>query len=613
MAIDILQMAVVLALLVLLAVPVGRYMAAVFTGGRTWLDPVFDPFDNAIYRLSGIRKEPQRWPAYVRAMLLTNLVMFLMILAILELQHLLPLNPDGMGFVNPLLAFNTAASFITNTNWQNYGGESTLSYFSQMFAIIFPMFTSAATGLACGVAFIRGLGGSVDLGNFYVDLTRSITRILLPAALIISVVLVGLGVPATFSGAETVNTLNGPLAAAPASTDNAPAPGSAGNASVPASADNASPPADTSSTPEAPPSATSQGLQTIARGPVAALETIKELGTNGGGWFNANSAHPFENPRPITNVLEFLMFGTIPVAIIFMLGIMLKRQKQALVFFGVMAVLLLAFLALCYAGEKHGNPLLTAQGLNSAQGNMEGKEQRFGQAQTALIATGTTAFTTGMVDASHDSMTPLGSITTFSQMFLQAVFGGKGVGFITFIVFVILTIFLTGLMVGRTPEFLGKKIEAHEVQLAAFTFLVHPLLILVPTAITFALKLDLSSILNPGPHGFSEVLYAYTSASANNGSAFAGLTGNTPWFNASLGVVMLVGRYVPIVLMLALAGSLAAKKAVAVTVGTMRTDSLLFAGILTGTILVIVLLTFFPVLAIGPIAEHLAMEAGKTF
>jgi potassium-transporting ATPase potassium-binding subunit len=613
MAIDILQMAVVLALLVLLAVPVGRYMAAVFTGGRTWLDPVFDRIDNAIYRLSGIRKEPQRWPAYVRAMLLTNLVMFLMILAILELQHLLPLNPDGMGFVNPLLAFNTAASFITNTNWQNYGGESTLSYFSQMFAIIFPMFTSAATGLACGVAFIRGLGGSVDLGNFYVDLTRSITRILLPAALIIGVVLVGLGVPATFSGAETVNTLNGPLAAAPASTDNAPPPASAGNTSVSASADNASPPADTSSTPEAPPSATSQGQQTITRGPVAALETIKELGTNGGGFFNANSAHPFENPRPITNVMQILMMATIPVAIIFMLGIMLQRKKQALVFFGVMAVLLLAFLALCYAGEKHGNPLLTAQGLNSAQGNMEGKEQRFGQAQTSLYATATTAFTTGTVDASHDSMTPLGSITTFSQMFLQAVFGGKGVGFITFIVFVILTIFLTGLMVGRTPEFLGKKIEAHEVKLAAFTFLVHPLLILVPTAITFALKLDLGSILNPGPHGFSEVLYAYTSTAANNGSAFAGLTGNTPWFNASLGVVMLVARYVPIVLMLALAGSLAAKKTVAATVGTMRTDSLLFAGILTGTILVIVLLTFFPVLAIGPIAEHFAMEAGRTF
>jgi len=278
-----------------------------------------------------------------------------------------------------------------------------------------------------------------------------------------------------------------------------------------------------------------------------------------------------------------------------------------------MAVLLVAFLALCYAGEKHGNPLLTAQGLNSAQGNMEGKEQRFGQAQTALYATSTTAFTTGTVDASHDSMTPLGSITTFSQMFLQAVFGGKGVGFITFIVFVILTIFLTGLMVGRTPEFLGKKIETHEVKLAGFTFLVHPLLILVPTAITFALRLDLGSILNPGPHGFSEVLYAYTSASANNGSAFAGLTGNTPWFNVSLGIVMLVGRYVPIVLMLALAGGLAAKKGVPVTSGSMRTDSLVFGMILMGTIVIIILLTFFPVLAIGPIAEHLLMEAGKTF
>ncbi len=365
--------------------------------------------------------------------------------------------------------------------------------------------------------------------------------------------------------------------------------------------------------PEAAASATAQGQQTITRGPVAALETIKELGTNGGGWFNANSAHPFENPRPITNVLEILMLAPIPVAIIFMLGHMLMRKRQALVFFGVMAALLVAFLAVCYAGEQHGNPLLTAQGLNSAQGNMEGKEQRFGQAQTALYATATTAFTTGTVDASHDSMTPLGSITTFSQMFLQAVFGGKGVGFITFIVFVILTIFLTGLMVGRTPEFLGKKIEAHEVKLAGFTFLVHPFLILIPTAITFALKLDPSSILNPGPHGFSEVLYAFTSAAANNGSAFAGLTGNTPWFNVSLGVVMLLARYIPIVLMLALAGGLAAKKTLPATAGTMRTDTLLFAVILTGTILIITLLTFFPVLAIGPIAEHLAMEAGKTF
>jgi K+-transporting ATPase ATPase A chain len=566
-------------------------MAKVFTGGRTWLDPVLNPVDKFIYKLSGIEPaQQQRWPAYVKAMLITNGIMFLILFLIIELQNVLPLNPDHQGFVNPFLAFNTAASFITNTNWQSYAGESTLSYLSQMFAIIFPMFTSAATGLACGVAFIRGLGGSVTLGNFYVDLTRAITRIMLPIALVFAIILIGFGVPSTFSGTQTVNTLNGSL--------------------VPPAA---SPSPEATSTPAPAPSATSQGQQNIALGLVAPLESVKHLGTNGGGWFNANSSHPFENPNPVTNMIENLLMALLPASLIYMLGIMLARKKQAWIFFGVMAAFFLIFLGVVYAGETQGNPLMTSAGVSSAQGNMEGKELRFGQGETALFITSTTAFTTGTVDAMHDSLTPVGSITPLSLMMLNMVFGGKGVGFINLIIFAILTIFLVGLMVGRTPEFLGKRIQSYEVKLASFSFLMHPLLILGFMAATFAFNLDLSSIANPGSHGFSEVLYAFTSAAANNGSAFAGLNANTPWWNVSLGIVIFLGRYISIILMLALAGSLASKKAVPTTSGTMRTDDGLFAGVLFVTILIINLLSFFPVLALGPIAEQIAMHLGKVF
>jgi K+-transporting ATPase ATPase A chain len=565
MGLDILQMVIVLAILMLLVKPVGTYMAAVFSGKRTLLDRVLDPVDNAIYKVSGVNPhEQQRWPAYVKAMLITNFAMFAILLVILEVQQLLPLNPDGIGRVDPWLAFNTAVSFITNTNWQNYGGENTLTYFSQMFAIIFPQFTSAATGLACGIAFIRGLAGSTSLGNFYVDMTRAITRIMLPLAFVAALAFVALGVPATFDGALQVTGLGG-------------------------------------------------HDQTITRGPVAALTSIKHLGTNGGGWFNANSAHPFENPNPISNILENVLMALLPMGIIFALGIMLGRMKQAWTFFWVMGGFFIAFLLVAYVGETQGNPLLTALGLNPAQGNMEGHELRFGQGLTALFVTSTTAFTTGTVNAMHDSLTPLASITPLSQMMLNMVFGGKGVGFINLVIFAILGVFLTGLMVGRTPEFLGKKIEAHEVKLAAAAFLMHPMLILFFAAATLGLGLDLSSIANPSSHGFSEVLYAYTSTAANNGSAFAGLTGNTPWYDASLGIVMALGRYVSIILMLALAGSMAAKRQVPMTIGTMRTDGRLFGGVLAGTVLIIGALTFFPVLALGPLAEHFAMWAGQTF
>ena len=600
MAFDILQIVLVLAIMFLLVPPVGTYMAAVFTGKRTWLDPVLNPVDNAIYRISGVNPhENQRWPAYVKAVLLVNLAMWVLLFVILETQQLLPLNPDAQGAVDPWLALNTSISFITNTNWQNYGGENTLSYFSQMFAIIFPQFTSAATGLACGIAFIRGLGGSTSLGNFYVDITRAITRIMLPIAFVFGIAFVALGVPSTFEGALQVNTLNGPLTATAAS----------------APSDQASPSAQpaASPTPVATPSATSQGQQNIARGPVAALASIKHLGTNGGGWFNANSAHPFENPNPISNILENILMGLLPTSVIFALGLMINRAKQAWTFFWVMAGFLIVFLAIAYIGEMQNNPLLTALGLDPSQGNLEGHELRFGQGLTALFVTSTTAFTTGTIDAMHDSLTPLASITPISQMLLNMVFGGKGVGFINLIIFAILGVFLTGLMVGRTPEFLGKKIEAYEVKLAAAAFLMHPLLILFFMAATFAFSLDLSSISNPSSHGFSELMYMYTSQAANNGSAFAGINGNTPWMNASGAVVIALGRYVSIVLMLALAGSMAAKKEVPMTVGTMRTDGRLFGGVLAGTVLIIGALTFFPVLALGPLAEHFAMWAGQSF
>jgi K+-transporting ATPase ATPase A chain len=605
MGLDILQMAILIVIMLVLVRPVGTYMAAVFTGKRTWLDPVLDPVENAIYKVGGIDpNKGQRWPAYVKAVLLVNLAMWVMLFLILEVQQYLPLNPDGMGSVNPWLALNTAMSFITNTNWQAYGGESTLSYLSQMMAIIFPQFTSAATGLACGIAFIRGLGGSTDLGNFYVDLTRAITRIMLPIAFVGALVFVALGVPATLQGSLQVNTLNGPLTASAATTPS----DQSGAPAATTTSDQSSAPA-----PTATPSATSQGQQTITRGPVAALTSIKHLGTNGGGWFNANSTYPYENPNPVSNILENVLMALLPMALIYTLGIMLNRKKQAWTFFWVMAGFFVAFLVIAYVGEAKGNPLLTGIGLDAAQGNMEGHELRFGQGLTAMFVTSTTAFTTGTIDAMHDSLTPLASITPLSQMFLNMIFGGKGVGFINLIIFAILGVFLTGLMVGRTPEFLGKKIEAYEVKLAAAAFLMHPLLILFFAAATVGFGIDLSSILNPNPHGFTEVIYGYTSMAANNGSAFAGLNANTPWWNGSGAVVLALGRYVSIVLMLALAGSMAAKKTVPMTTGTMRTDSRLFGGVLAGTVLIIGALTFFPVLAIGPVAEQFAMLAGQTF
>jgi K+-transporting ATPase ATPase A chain len=468
----------------------------------------------------------------------------------------LPLNPDGIDNMPAAQAFNTAISFITNTNWQSYSGENALSYLSQMLAITFPMFTSAATGFAAAVAFIRGLIGRQDnLGNFYVDMVRSITRVFLPLSLIVALFLVFQGVPQTLQGAVDATTLEG-------------------------------------------------AKQTITRGLVASLESIKHIGTNGGGWFGTNAAHPFENPTPLTNLVHIVCMMLLPTALVYAFGQMVKNKRQGWVVFAAMGSIFIAMLIIVFAAEYRGVPALDALGVH---GNMEGKEVRFGLSESALFTAATTAATTGTVNNMHESLTPMGGFVALAQMMLNNVFGGKGVGLLNGLMYLILSVFICGLMVGRTPEFLGKKIEGKEVKLASIALLVHPILILVPTALALASPEAKASISNSGMHGFAEVLYAFTSGAANNGSAFAGLNANTNFYNIGIGLVMLLGRYISIIAMLAIAGSLATKRIVPVTTGTLRTDTPLFTGILIMIILVIGALTFFPALALGPIAEHLAM------
>lgn len=568
----IMQVALVILVAVVIAYPLGLYMADVFDRRPTRLDPVFAPLDRALLRLVGIRGEApgMDWKQYAVALIVSNLLMVLVILAILLAQGVLPLNPLKLGGMEPMQAFNTAVSFITNTNWQSYGGEYTLSYFSQMTAITFPMFTSAATGFAAAIAFIRGIIGRKDMGNFYEDVVLITTRIFLPISLVGALFLVFQGVPQTL---ETSAKAVGP-----------------------------------------------QGIeQTIPRGPVASLDSIKHLGTNGGGYYSQNSAHPLENPTPASNVLQLLLLMSLPMALVVTFGKMLGNRKQALVVFGAMGVMFLVFLAIVSWAETAGNPMLSHLGLDQAPslmqagGNMEGKEVRFGQAMTSLFVAATTAFTTGSVNAMHDSLTPMGGFVPLAEMMLNNVFGGKGVGFMNFVLYGIIAVFLTGLMVGRTPEFLGKKIEQKEVVLASIALLIHPLIILAPTAWALVHGYGLSSLTNTGYHGLSEILYAYTSGAANNGSAFAGLNANTPWYNMSIGLVMLFGRYPSIIVLLAIAGSLASKRRVPEGPGTLRTDTPLFGGIWLAVILIVGALTFFPVVALGSLAEQLAMLAGKTF
>lgn len=557
MTMGLIQVIVTVVIMFLLVKPVGMYIVKVFDYEQTGLDRVFGPVERFIYRLIGIReKETMGWKQYVMAMLLSNIVMFLFLFVVLLTQKYLPLNPDHIENMSAALAFNTAASFITNTNWQAYAGENSLSYLSQMLAITFPMFTSAATGFAVAIAFIRGLIAHRDnLGNFYVDIVRTITRILLPLSFIVALFFVFQGVPQTLHGAVDATTMEG-------------------------------------------------ATQTITRGPVASLEAIKHIGTNGGGYFGTNAAHPFENPTPLTNFIDILCMMLLPTALVYAFGIMIKNKKQGWAIFAAMMIMFLTFLTIVFFAEYNGTPALQALGVH---GNMEGKEVRFGLSESSLFTAVTTAATTGSVNNMHESLTPIGGLVPLGEMMLNNVFGGKGVGLLNGLLYVILTVFICGLMVGRTPEFLGKKIEGREIKLACIAVLTHPALILIASALAFTNSGAVSSILNPGFHGLTEVIYAFTSAAANNGSAFAGLSVNTDFYNILLGIVMILGRYISIVVMLAIAGSLATKHAVEATSGTFRTDTPLFTAILLVIIIVVGALTFFPVVALGPVAEHLGM------
>ncbi|MCP1354548.1 potassium-transporting ATPase subunit KdpA [Aneurinibacillus migulanus] len=557
MSTGIVQIAITLLIIILLIKPAGSYLVNVFNYEKTKLDKVFGPIEKVLYRIMGVHEnERMGWKQYVMALLLSNFVMTMLMYAVLRLQKYLPFNPDGIDNMPSALAFNTAASFITNTNWQAYSGENGLSYLSQMLAITFPMFTSAATGLVAAIAFIRGLTAQKDnLGNFYVDLIRSLTRVFLPLSLLVALFLVFQGAPQTLDGAQTATSMEG-------------------------------------------------AQQVITRGPVASLESIKHIGTNGGGYFGMNASHPFENPTPLTNLVHILCMMFIPTALVYAFGVMIKNKRQGWTVFATMAAIFLIMLATVFFAEYKGTPALQTLGIS---GNMEGKEVRFGYSESALFTTVTTAATTGSVNNMHDSLTPIGGLVPLAQMMLNNVFGGDGVGLMNGLLYVILTVFICGLMVGRTPEFLGKKIEGKEIKLASIALLAHPVIILVPTAIAFLRPESMASILNAGSHGISEVLYAFTSGAANNGSAFAGLSANTNFYNMAIGLVMLFGRYVSIIALLAVAGSLATKRMAPATIGTFRTDSPLFALILLVIIVVIGALTFFPALALGPIAEQLSM------
>ena len=561
------QIALTLALVLVCALPLGRFMARVFGDERTLLSPVLGPVERGFYRLSGVDRREQGWLAYTLSMLAFSAASFALLYAILRLQALLPLNPQGFAGMAPDLAFNTTASFVANTNWQAYGGETTLGHFAQMAGLAVQNFLSAAVGIALAVAVTRAFArsGVVTLGNFWVDLTRATLYVLLPLALVTALAYVALGVPQTLLGAVEATTLEG-------------------------------------------------AKQTIALGPVASQEAIKQLGTNGGGFFNANAAHPFENPNALSNMLSIWAMLVVSAAMPFMFGKMVGRDRQGYAIAAAMFTLLIVGTALVYWSETSGNPLTTALGLDPAAGNMEGKELRFGQAMTALYVAVTTGLSCGAVNAMHDALTPLGGLVPMVLMQLGEVLpGGVGSGLYGMIVFALLTVFVAGLMVGRTPEFLGKKIEAREMKLAILAVLVLPFVILGFSSATAMLPSALASLNNAGPHGLSEILYAYTSGAGNNGSAFAGLNANTPWWNVTVGLAMLLGRFAYVVPVMAIAGALAAKPRAPTTVGTFPTDTPLFVGLLIGIILILGGLQFFPALALGPVVEHVLMLAGKTF
>ncbi|RWN49018.1 MAG: potassium-transporting ATPase subunit KdpA [Mesorhizobium sp.] len=560
------QILVYCGIVVLLVKPLGGYMHRVFNGDRTLLSPVLHPLERGLYRICGTsEREEQHWTTYAVALLLFNLAGFLVLYALQRLQGSLPYNPAGMTAVEPGLAFNTAASFMTNTNWQNYGGESTMSYLVQMAGLTVQNFVSAATGIAIAIALIRGFAraSGKSIGNFWVDMTRSTLYLLLPFCIVLTLVYVWLGMPQTLGAYVNATTLEG-------------------------------------------------AQQTIAVGPVASQVAIKMLGTNGGGFFNANAAHPFENPDAISNLIQMVSIFAIGAALTNVFGRMIGNQRQGWAILSAMGVMFIAGVAICYWAEAAGNPLVHALGIDG--GNMEGKESRFGIALSALFAVITTAASCGAVNAMHGSFTALGGMIPIINMQLgEVIVGGVGAGLYGILMYIVVAVFVAGLMVGRTPEYLGKKIEAKEVKMAMLAILCLPLAMLIFTAIAVVLPTGVASMGNAGPHGFSEVLYAYTSAAANNGSAFGGLSGNTPWYNITIGIGMLMGRFLVIIPALAIAGSLVAKKTVPASAGTFPTDGPLFVGLLVGVILIVGGLTFFPALAVGPIIEHLAMAHGQTF
>ena len=580
-----LQIVLTLILYLLLLIPVGNYVYRIAAGKHTFADPVMDRVDHAIYKLCGVNPERSMdWKRYAGTLVGTNLVMILLGYLILRLQSLLFLNPNGIGSMDPSLSFNTIISFMTNTNLQHYAGETGLSYLSQMLVIIFMMFVSAASGYAACIALIRGLAGrtSDQVGNFYSDLVRIITRVLLPFSILTGLLLVWQGVPQNFSGNIVVDTVEG-------------------------------------------------ARQIIATGPVAALESIKHLGTNGGGFLGANSSTPIENPTILTNLIELWSMMLLPGACVVTFGRMMHdrrtepgtgstvpqpvRQSLTARFFGkegrsifaAMGILFLIGLTVCFWAESQGNPLLSELGLSQSMGSMEGKEVRFGTAQSSLFTAVTASFTTGTVNNMHDTLTPLGGMVPLLHMMLNVVFGGKGVGLMNMIMYAILAVFICGLMIGRTPEYLGKKVEGREMKLVALCIIIHPLLILGFSALAVGTEAGRAGITNPGFHGLSQVLYEYSSSAANNGSGFEGLADNTYFWNITAGLAMFFGRYLAIVLQLAIAWSLLCKKRMNESIGTLKTNNIGFGVIVAFVVYIFAALTFFPALALGPIAEHLSI------
>jgi len=592
-----LQILLFLALIFAMTKPLGIFMARVFNREHTFLDPVLRPVEKLLYRLTMVDENHEMpWTEYAYSMLLFSGVSMFVLYLFQRLQAVLPLNPQKFPAVAQALAFNTAASFTTNTNWQNYVGESTMSYLTQMAGLAYHNFMSAAVGIALAIAFIRGIARREKntLGNFWVDTTRATLWILLPVCLVFTLVLVSQGVVQNLRPYDTVKLIE-PQLIPQVDANGKPVLGPDGKQAVTVVTD-----------------------QVIAQGPVASQEAIKMFGTNGGGFFNANSAHPFENPTPLSNFLQMLSIFAIGSGLTYTLGRMTGSQRHGWAVWSAMTVLFLAGILTAYWAEARGNPLLPGvdQRVTAMQpgGNMEGKEVRFGIANSALFATITTDASCGAVNGFHDSFTPIGGMVPLANIMLsEVVFGGVGAGMYGMLVYVVLAVFIAGLMVGRTPEYLGKKIEAYDVKMSMLVVLVFPLVILTFTAISVLYNFGTSSIANPGPHGFSEILYSYTSQAGNNGSAFGGLNGNTPWYNNSGAFTMLIGRFFMIIPMLAVAGNLAKKKYVPPSLGTFPVTTPLFSVLLVGVIVIVGALTFFPALSLGPILEHLLMLSGKTF